>query len=259
MITRPVSILGPGANLLVDQRQQHVPPGQRPVDGARHGDDQRPRVHQRRQGARSRTPPPSSSTTTARSSSTATSFMPTAGPSGSSVIFSNAAAMLTMRDSTMRDNAVEHVVLIRQHAVRDRRTRRSRATPAQARRFSSSSGTPGGIITGATSHEQRPGLWHANTVRTSSVTIRNSIFSQNSVNVRRTGGATCASQRHSVGRLQPDRQRWRRLVVHDRAERPHRPVVQPAAVGARLLRRDHEDPGCPRPRALSSTRAGASA
>ena len=118
-------------------------------------------------------------------------FYGNSGPGASSVIFSNASAALNMTDSTVRDNAVEHVIMIGNTPFAfDRVTIASNAgTGAAIFLFGA---VPNATITSATITNNTQGLWHANTGLTSTVTIRNSIFSQNSINVRRTGSATCA-------------------------------------------------------------------
>ena len=89
-------------------------------------------------------------------------FWGNTGPSGSGVIFSNAAVMLTLRDSTVRDNAVEHVVMIGNTPFEIVHSTIANNTGTGAAVFLFGA-VPTATITGATVTTNNQGLWHANT------------------------------------------------------------------------------------------------
>jgi CSLREA domain-containing protein len=111
---------------------------------------------------------------------------------GSSVIFSNASVDLNLTSCTARQNQVEHVIMIGDtpFTISNSTISNNSGTGAAIFLFG---GTLNSVITASTITNNNQGLWHANSDVPSTVTIRNSIFSQNgNINLRRTGSATCA-------------------------------------------------------------------
>jgi CSLREA domain-containing protein len=115
------------------------------------------------------------------------------GPAPSSVIFSNAAAGLNLNECTVRNNPVEHVLFIGNTPFHFTNSTISNNTGGTGAAIFVFGGSLNSTITSSTITNNNQGLWHVNNTVPSTVTIRNSIFSQNgNINLRRTGAGTCA-------------------------------------------------------------------
>lgn len=115
---------------------------------------------------------------------------PAAGAAdGSSVLFSNASAQLNILGSTFRSNGVEHVVEIGNTPLAITNTTISNNTGTGAGLFIFG-GMPAGTVTNSTISNNNQGIWHANSGGASTITVSNSIVSQNgNINLRRTPAA----------------------------------------------------------------------
>jgi hypothetical protein len=190
-ITRPVSILGPGANLLTISGNQSfrlvnillAAPGTVTINdlsfsgGGKGAGENATAIEFNNNGTLNLN---------------RDEFFNNSGPSGSSLIFSNASAALNMTSCSLHHNTLEHVVVIGNTPFNITNSTISNNTGTGAAVFVFG-GTPSATITSSTITNNNQGLWHANGAGASIVTIRNSIFSQNGgINLRRTGSATCA-------------------------------------------------------------------
>lgn len=125
---------------------------------------------------------------------------PSAGAAdGSSVIFTNASAALNLTGCTIRNNSVEHVIVVGNTPFNLTNSTISNNTGTGAA-FFIFGGVTSGQFNNCTIANNNQGIWHANGSGTSAVGIKNTLLSQNgNINLRRTPGGSSSNQLASGG------------------------------------------------------------